>query len=122
MSAFAFFGGMAEEYSEIEAAKVKAAAKKAKDDKEAQEDRFTLLRSDGTPVFEEGFTARKGSGGIDQVVAGEVAFSQELDNKLKAFKSVFETKDKDGILYKDYQKLHLVHKALKKNEQKQTVH
>jgi hypothetical protein len=102
MSAFAFFGGMAEEYSEIEAAKVKAAAKKAKDDKEAQEDRFTLLRSDGTPVFEEGFTARKGSGGIDQVVAGEVAFSQELDNKLKAFKSVFETKDKDGILYKDY--------------------
>jgi len=102
MSAFAFFGGMAEEYSEIEAARVKAAAKKAKDDKEAQEDRFTLLRSDGTPVFEEGFKATKGSGGIDQVVAGEVAFSQELDNKLKAFKSVFETKDKDGILYKDY--------------------
>jgi len=102
MSAFAFFGGMAEEYSEIEAAKVKAAAKKAKDDKEAQEDRFTLLDSNGDPVFKGGFTATRGSGGIEQVIAGEVAFSQELDNKLKAFKSVFETKDKDGIFYKDY--------------------
>jgi len=102
MSAFAFFGGMAEEYSEIEAAKVKAAAKKAKDDKKAQEDRFTLLDSKGDPVFKEGFTATKGSGGIEEVIAGEVAFSQELDNKLKAFKSVFETKDKDGIFYKDY--------------------
>ncbi len=102
MSAFAFFGGMAEEYSEIEAAKVKSAAKQAKDDKKAEANKFTLLDSDGTSVFQEGFTATKGSGGIEQVIAGEVAFSQELDNKLKAFKSVFETKDKDGIFYKDY--------------------
>tara|TARA_R110001592_G_scaffold103454_2_gene291515 strand:+ start:474 stop:2417 length:1944 start_codon:yes stop_codon:yes gene_type:complete len=102
MSAFAFFGGMADTYTDIEASKVKAAAKQAKDQAKAVESNFSLTNPDGTPVFKNGFRSTVGSGGIDQVVSSEVAFSEELNSILIDYDTEANTKDTEGLLYKDY--------------------
>lgn len=88
MSAFAFFGGMADEYSEIEAAKVKAAAKTEKEDREAQteliEKTNIIFDTTGDPLLS--FKTPKGGQNQKEIVARQYALSSEIANRLEQLK------------------------------------
>jgi len=88
MSAFAFFGGMAEEYSEIEATRVKAAAKAEKEDKEAQtelvEKTNIIFDQNKNPII--AFETRKGGQNQKEIIANQYALSSEIANRLEELK------------------------------------
>lgn len=95
MSAFAFFGGVADTYTDIEAAKVKAKAKAAKAQKETDKENQELFADQmektnvifgdsGVPLIT--FSTPKGGQNQKEIVARQYSLSKEIASTLKEMK------------------------------------